>query len=214
MATGISSSARIRAFHSSTARIGILLLLAVGIPSAQQARQAKSKAKDAPLTAEQLAVYQVVLHDWIDDGKAPVNLAMQTVPFASTGAFDATACGKGLDLEPLAPGVSHRFRTLDLPHLGTATIALADPLRQAKDVDANDPEKSIVKGMQIEDAVENGYAHGMVTLSEIRFDKAHRHAVVSYGFRCGALCGNGGAAQLEKVDGVWKRKSLCSDWVS
>jgi hypothetical protein len=57
-------------------------------------------------------------------------------------------------------------------------------------------------------------SHGLATLSEIRFDKQHKHAIVSYGFYCGSLCGNGGAVVLEKVDGAWRRKSQCGDWIS
>jgi len=214
MATSNPRSTCRRVLHAPVVQIAVLALVAVTMASGQQARQARAKAKETPLTAEQLAVYQVLLHDWIDDGKTAINLSTQTAPFPSTGEFDATGCGKGLDLVPLAPAGTHRFRTVDVPQLGSGTLALVDPLRQAKDVDANDPEKSIGKGMPIEDAVDNGFAHGLVTLSEIRFDKAHKHAIVSYSFRCGGLCGHGGAIQLEKVDGAWQRKSQCSDWTS
>ena len=60
----------------------------------------------------------------------------------------------------------------------------------------------------------NGFAHGLVTLSEINFDKEHKHAIVSFSFFCGSLCGNGGTAVLEKVDGAWQRKSNCHNWIS
>jgi hypothetical protein len=214
MGTSKMKSACRRALRAFVLEIAVLALVGVALASGQHARPARSKAKDVPLSAEQLAVYQVVLHDWIDDGKTTANLSTQTVPFPLSGAFDASACGKGLDLEPSAPGASHRFRTTDVVQLGSGTVALVDPLRQAKEVDANDPEKAIAKGMAIEDAVANGFAHGLVTVSEIRFDKGHKHALVSYSFRCGNLCGHGGAVQLEKVDGVWQHKSQCGDWIS
>jgi hypothetical protein len=60
----------------------------------------------------------------------------------------------------------------------------------------------------------NGFAHGLVTVSEIRFDKKHRHAIVSFSFYCGSLSGNGGAVLLEKIDGAWQRKSQCGGWIS
>ena len=110
-------------------------------------------------------------------------------------------------MNQLSPTLVHRFRPQDLSQLGSAKINLVDPERQAKEVAENDPEKTIGKGRSIEDAVRNGFAHGLVTLSEIRFDKDHKHAIVSYGFYCGSLCGNGGAMVLEKVNGSWQRKT-------
>lgn len=187
-----------------------LTLLAV----AQQAQGPKLTVSDQPLTAEQLAVYRVVLHGWMENEVGAINLSNQTIPLPMSGTFDASECGKELDLEPASPTVVHRFRAQDLPQLGSGKIGLVDPERQAKEVAENDPGKSIDKGLSIEDAVRNGFAHGLVTLSEIRFDKEHKHAIVSYGFYCGSLCGNGGAMVLEKVEGAWRRKTACSNWIS
>jgi hypothetical protein len=119
-----------------------------------------------------------------------------------------------LDLEPVVPGIVHRFQPADLPQLGSDKIGLVDPERQRKEVAENDPGKTIGEGRSIEDAVRNGFAHGLVTVSEIRFDKEHKHAIIFYGFYCGSLCGNGGTVILEKVDGAWQRKSQCSNWIS
>jgi hypothetical protein len=123
-------------------------------------------------------------------------------------------CDKGLDLEPVVPTVVHRFRAADLQQLGSDTIVLVDSEWQTKEVAENDPGKTIGEGRSIEDAVRNGFAHGLVTLSEIRFDKTHKHAIVSYGFYCGSLCGNGGTVILENADGTWRRKSVCGAWIS
>ncbi len=144
-----------------------------------------------------------------------LNLAIQTVPLGDTGSAADESCCKGLDLEPASPTIVHRFRQQDLAQLGPSrTLTLVDPDQQKQDVRNNDPEKTVGDGRTIEDAVRNGFAHGLVTLSEIRFDKGHKHAIVSYGFYCGSLCGNGGTLVLEKMDGVWQRKSRCGDWIS
>jgi len=87
-------------------------------------------------------------------------------------------------------------------------------MAQQKEVEENDPSTSIRRGSSVHSAVENGFAHGYAWLSEIRFDKSHTHAVVSYGFRCGGLCGNGETVVLEKTNGEWKFKSQCSGWIS
>jgi hypothetical protein len=195
-------------------RLAAILLAAVGLAAAQEASETKPKISDKPLTAEQLAVYRTVLHGWMDNELSTVNLSVQTVPFPTRGASDASDCGKDLDLEPVAAALVHRFRAEDLPQLGSDKIGFVDPDRQRKEISENDPEKTIGEGRSIEDAVRNGFAHGLVTLSEIRFDKDHTHAIVSYSFFCGSLCGNGGAVVLEKVDGAWRRKSRCHDWIS
>lgn len=203
-----------RRLNGAFIHLVIVLLAAAGLAAAQEAAETKPKASDQPLTAEQLAVYRVVLHGWMDNEVSAINLSIRTVPFPTSGAFNASDCGKDLELEPVVPGVVHRFRPADLPQLGSDKIGLVDPERQRKVVAENDPGKTIGEGRSIEDAVRNGFAHGLVTVSEIRFDKEHKHAIVSYSFFCGSLCGNGGTVILENVDGAWKRKSRCGEWIS
>ena len=191
-----------------------LMVFSAGRAAAQESAETKPRVSDQPLTAEQLAVYRTVLHGWMENEVSAINLSIQTIPFPISGGFDASDCGKELELEPVVPGVVHRFRPADLPHLGSDKIGLVDPERQQREVADNDPRKTIGEGRSIEDAVRNGFAHGLVTVSEIRFDKAHKHAIVSYSFFCGSLCGNGGTVVLEKVEGAWQRKSQCSNWIS
>ncbi len=209
LGNGVVHRRRLKGFLVSLA---VVSLTATGLAAAQDAPEAKPVVSDQPLTAEQVAVYKVVLHGWMDKEVSTVNLSVQTVPFPTSGAIDAGDCGK--DLEPVAPEVVHRFRARDLPQLGPDKIVLVDPELQRREVRENDPEKTIGEGRSIEDAVRNGFAHGLVTLSEIRFDKGHNRAIVSYGFFCGSLCGNGGIIVLEKIDGAWHRKSRCGEWIS
>ena len=193
----------------------LLILAAVGLAAGQDNQEPKLKVSDKPLTAEQLAVYRVVLGSWMAQEMPALNLAVQTVPLGDTGPTADEICSKGLDLETASPTLVHRFRQQDLAQLGPSrTLTLVDPDLQKQDVRNNDPGKTFGDGRSIEDAVRNGFAHGLATLSEIRFDKSHKHAIVSYGFYCGSLCGNGGALVLEKIDGVWQYKSRCGDWIS
>jgi hypothetical protein len=201
-------------FTGVAALFAALVLVLTGLAAAQEAVESKPKVSDQPLTAEQLAVYRTVLHGWMENEVSAINLSVQTIPFPISGAFDAGDCGKDLNLEPVVPGVVHRFRPADLPQFGSDKIGLVEPERQRNEVAENDPGKTIGEGRSIEDAVRNGFAHGLVTVSEIRFDKEHQHAIVSYSFFCGSLCGNGGTVILEKVEGAWRRKSQCSNWIS
>ena len=200
-----------RGFH---APIALFLAAIVTLATAQETQEAKPKISDKPLTAEQLAVYRSVLGNWMEGEVSTLNLSIQTTPLRSEGPLGEEDCAKGLDLEPAQPGVIHRFRVQDLPQLGSKNIVLVDPEKQRKEVADNDPERTIHDGKSIEDAVSNGFAHGLVTLSEIHFSKDHKLAIVSYGFFCGSLCGNGGTVVLEKTDAGWRRKTRCSDWVS
>jgi len=202
---------------SSYCSVIVLALVAPAalIPSAAQVTsEAKPRVSAGPLTAEQLAVYRFVLGNWMQDELSTVNLSIQTESTDQAGPFGPGDCGKGLDLEPVSPGLVHRFRPEDLLQLGSGKIVLVDPDRQRKEVAENDPERGMSNGQSVEEAVRNGFAHGLVTLGEIRFSRDHKLAIVSYGFFCGSLCGNGGALVLEKSDSGWRRKSRCGEWVS
>ena len=188
----------------------LALQLTLSLVVGQETKESKPKVSDQPLAAEQLAIYRAILAGWVDDGKEPVHLAIQTVPLDE----DIGDCAKGIALEPGDPKTVHRFRKEDLAQLGSAKIGLVDPEAQEKEVSDNDPGKAIRNGSSIDEAVRNGFNHGLVTLSEIRFEKNHESATVWYGFHCGSLCGNGGTAVIKRKDGVWKRISLCSMWMS
>jgi hypothetical protein len=199
---------------SRTFTITLFALATLTLATAQDTQDAKPEVSEKPLTAEQLAVYRAILGNWMQGELATVNLSVQTVPLQSDGPLGDGECAKGLELEPAQPSLVHRFRAQDLAQLGSAKIVLVDPDRQRKEVAENDPQHTIQNGKSIEDAVRDGFAHGLVTLSEIRFSKDHKLAIVSYGFFCGSLCGNGGAVILEKTDAGWRRKSRCSEWIS
>jgi len=195
---------------SKCAGFALVLFATINFAAAQEAQP---KVSDKPLTAEQLGIYRSVLSEWMHHGWSSVNLAVQTVPLDATGPVGDSECAKGLDFEAATPEL-HRFRAADLAKLGSDNIALVDPDRQRDEVRENDPERTAGKGKSIEEAVSNGFAHGLFTLSEIRFDKQHKLAIVSYGFFCGSLCGNGGTFVLEKTDTGWSRRKRCADWIS
>jgi hypothetical protein len=180
-----------------------------------QNENVKPPISQTPFTAEQLAVYRTVLVDWFQNEKFSINLAELTT--ASTSPVesepdDDAVCAKGLALEPRTVEV-HRFQEQDLALLG-GHIRLVDPDSHAKQVREHDPGNAIRNGTSVDDAVKNGFAHGLFTLGEIRFDKSHAHAVVSFSFWCGRLCGHGSTILFEKKDGAWKQKKQCGGWIS
>jgi hypothetical protein len=180
---------------------------------------AKPAVSPDSFTSEQLAVYRAVLPGAIqsaqtDKGATPVNLADLTTSLASAAPTADAECGKGLDLEPQSSSVIHQIRPGDLALLGASNLRLLDPQRGAQEVKDNDPEKSLRRGSSVDDAVRNGFAHGLLTLSEIRFDKSHTHAIVAFSFVCGSLCGHGETLILKKTDSGWQRSGSCDTWIS
>ena len=94
-------------------------------------------------------------------------------------------------------------------------IRLVDPSKQESVVGRNDPSTTMRQGKSVDDAVDNAFANGLFSVSEIAFDKERRRALVSYTFHCGMLCGGGAIWVVEKVNGRWKKFDReCGSWIS
>ena len=101
-------------------------------------------------------------------------------------------------------------------------IVLVDPDDQEKKVAENDPQKLMHKAIdgeavtdkQLDESLKKAFASGLFTLTEIIFDKEHRHAMVAYSFFCGGLCGHGNTVILEKTGHGWKLSKWCGGWIS
>lgn len=194
--------------------VSLMALGAAGSALGQQSQDVKPIVNNKPFTTEQFAVYRAVLTIWSQGDKSAINLSVQTDPVnPNDDSFDK-ACLKGLILEKTPVAEVHRFRDEDLAQLGIAKLRLVDPELQAKEVRENDPGNAIRRGQPVDDAVSNGFAHGLLTLGEIQFDQSRTHAVVSFRFWCGMLCGHGTTMLMEKKDGMWTRKKQCGGWMS
>lgn len=193
--------------------VGFLMLASNGT-HAQASERKKPIVSDKPLTAEQLAIYRIVLKRYLSGEDGTLNLSIHTEPIEIDGPFGEHDCSKGLDLEPIEPSLVHSFQTDDLARLGFKSLRLVDPDQQGREVKKNDPSKAIREGVSVDDAVKNGFAHALFSLSEIRFDKKHGHAIVSYSFWCGSLCGNGESLVLVRKGDNWSVQQQCGGWVS
>ncbi len=198
----------------AAAFLATVVLFCLGSSLAAQLAEDPPKVAGQPLTAEQLAVYHAMLVNWDEREKAKVNLGVLTDPIAAPDDSLDKRCLKGLSLEAAPAGQVHRIRPEDLAQLGPFEFHLVEPKTGEKEVSDNDPGKAIQNGKSVHEAVENAFAHGLLTLGEIRFDKTHTHALVSFSFVCGGLCGNGSTMLLEKKDGAWTKKAQCGGWIS
>ena len=196
---------------SATPAVFAVIVLGISITFAQD--RPKPVVSETPLTAEQLAVYHALISQWMGKDKRPVNLANQTDPQGGMDAKEDKDCGEGLELEPLAATV-HHIRPEDAEQIAPGIFRLIDPDSGSDEVKKNDPENSIRNGGSVDSAVENGFAHGLFSLGEIRFDKSHTHAIVLFSFVCGGLCGHGATLVMKKTTNGWERSSDCENWIS
>lgn len=165
------------------------------------------------LSADEIAVYRAVLGDAIRRGWKHLNISASTGPLSERD-FEACDCFDGIDLEnlPAAFHTSHDLIDIVLPTKG---MRLVDPRRQSSVVYANDPGQNIGDRKSVKDAVNAAFSTGLFSMSEIAFDQEHRHAVVSYSFWCGMLCGNGATFIFERIGDQWRRSNRdCGSWIS
>jgi hypothetical protein len=141
----------------------------------------------------------------------------QSEPF-----FDKV-CVRELELESAADAIPVIHMLTAAVASSSAKIVLVDPARQQMKVNKNDPQKVVNKAIEghekvtkkeLDASVELAFSTGLFTLSEVVFDKQHRHAVVAYSFVCGGLCGHGSTLILTKVGQNWKVSKPCGSWIS
>lgn len=193
-------------------------LLVISLRAIAQEQPLKPRMSDAQLTTEQIAVYRVVLNDYLRGSDGSLNLGNITEPIDDS----EYACFRGMDAGVIkeAASVIHRIPP---SVVANTKIVLVDPDRQQTTVKANDPQNLIksaiddgqkVTDEQLDQSVKSAFSGALFELSEIVFDKGHRRAVVSYSFVCGELCGNGNTLALTKVGQGWKVAKRCRGWVS
>jgi hypothetical protein len=168
-----------------------------------------------PLSDEQLSVYRDFLKAWRPVTIKTLNLAFETDVFERTGTEGEDDCLKDFVAEATPQNVIHRFTDADVSKMGPlGGITLVDREAQRKEVASNDPVAGVQNGKSVEDAVRNGFNHGLFIFSEIQFDRRHERAVLTYTFYCGEQCGNGGSVVLSRSTGVWVIISRCQQWIA
>jgi hypothetical protein len=170
----------------------------------------------APLSTDEIAIYKAVLAGWVVGEHGVLNVSLATYPvdaLSPSHSISNCQCVKDIAVESLlAP--SHSFHNLPSDVL-SGNMRLVDAKEQAISIRNNDPGKTMGEGMPVKKAVANGFANGLFSLSEIAFDPDHHHALVSYSFRCGSLCGSGSTLMFEKIGAEWKRADRsCGGWIS
>lgn len=161
------------------------------------------------MTDDEVAVYQTFLRMYTS-GTESLNLANRTTPADMVDDH----CLKGIDWQDLA-SLRKRSRLLSPDVVKDGRVNLVDPVSQTAAVKSHDPGRTIPSGQSIDEAVRMAFEAGLLQVSEIIFDRTHQHALLSYSFNCGMLCGHGGAIIFIKVRGRWtESKRRCGGWIS
>jgi|SRR5579859_2353068 len=201
-----------------------ILLLAISAsvtPTFGQADEPKPKVSPDPLTEEQIAIYRVVLLDYLKDAKSTINLADITDTLDDNERSFNGGCPRNDSSQArTSDAVVHRFSFS--PPLDTR-VKIVDPDQQQKQIAQNDPQNLLKKAIdghenvsekQLDDSVKTAFRTGLFSFSEIVFDKNHEKVLLKYAFVCGGLCGHGHTLILKKSGGTWKIIKTCSSWVS
>jgi hypothetical protein len=196
----------------------LFALLVVRAAGSLGADKNPAKKSTVPLTADEVAVYKAFLRQYQSEGRGRINVSARTFPLDpddhSSHLSNDSECLRGIRMEGLDEA-SRRFHDLTQEVLPANNLRLVDPGSQLKVVHKSDPERNIRSRKSVQKAVADAVANGLLSLSDIAFDKAHRHAVIRYSFHCGSLCGHGYTLVFEKIGDTWKKTDrTCGGWIS
>jgi hypothetical protein len=212
----IGKNQNLRPYMTPAIVAGCLVVLFVAIIGIlfQLARYESSLRSSAGTPrGEQLAVYRALIADQIGHGKGKIHLLVQTEPLAIFEPDDRN-CEQELKLEPVPSAPINRFQSEDLDYLGSERIALLDPETLSETVVGKSFKADLSRGLPADvSLLRKVLGPPVLTLSAIRFEDGHQHAIAAYAFVCDGDCGRGEIAVLEKRDGQWKRKQECIQWV-
>src|ERR1051326_9017844 len=190
--------------------LGALLVTSYGATA-----EDKPTLSQSSMSADQIDVYRAFLSSYANGSKSPhLNLAKRTDALKLPDEKGEGGCLKGIDLDVSAhpDTVIHEFD----PKLSLReNITLVDVDEQGRVIRENDPDRTMRQGTPVNQAVDRAFASGLLTLSEVAFDKTHQYAVMKFSFRCGGLCGQGATPVFQKRQGQWKElKRECGGWIS
>jgi hypothetical protein len=194
----------------------LAILMVIGCPELSRGSGDEPVKSTISLSADEIEIYRGLLDQYASKQSGYLNISSRTYPLDAKSNRNGLTpdCLRGIELENLA-SLARSFHDLPLEVVDGKRMRLVDPKKQAKIVRDNDPDNTMRRGLSASNAVRRAYSTALFSLSEIAFDKEHRHAIVAYSFWCGSLCGQGSTLIFEKVGGKWKRVDhWCGGWIS
>jgi hypothetical protein len=165
----------------------------------------------ADTTSDIARIYEAFLSEWLGGSHSPSNVSKSAELPTSEDVDQYAECAKDNGAKD-----AHWAKAAPISDLGSVLdklsyVRLVDP----KTWHAQDPGSLIAKGQSVDSAVDAGFASALMTLSAITFNEPHDTAFFTYSFRCGRLCGHGGAVMFKRTSKGWAQsKQSCSSWTS
>jgi hypothetical protein len=186
-------------FNFCSLLIAIPLLLYGADQSTAQPSQLQPTA--LPFTSEEVAVYRAFFADHFrgKSQREPIAVSEFTL-ILQPDEGDYSDCMKGFPQNE--PPQTIRRLTEDFAKQNN--LRIVDPKLHK----IQDPEEGMRSGLSVESAVKSGLSSGILTISEIIFDKKHKRAAFRYSFYCGGLCGHAETVVYEKNHQGWKPTKL------
>ncbi len=176
-------------------------LFGIGLVSLAACRSsaAPPRQSEGALTSERLQVYADFIESFSKTNFK--SLSNRTFPLDLSGVDKYAACLQGLKLE----GSEDARKTVHLlgPEvLRGKTIRRVEAQEEGPILKQRDSDTTMRRTGPGKDASATTDP-GILTLSEIVFDKSHHFAVLKYVFLCGSRCNSGAILALEKVGSQW-----------
>ena len=123
------------------------------------------ESKDS-LTAEEIAVYKAFIASYDNGSGTKTNLSEVTVPLNAKQDVCMLPDVSWVDGEKKANTI-HRIKGDEFG----PRVHRVDPKAQAERIKESDPGRAIRQGKSVKEAVQDGFAAGLLELSEVVFDK-------------------------------------------
>lgn len=160
-----------------------------------------------------VAIYGTFLHTWSKGGKYTVTVykAAQLPTWQDTQQY--VQCAQELGERNVQWGGSFSFRNL------RSAIGKLSYIRvvRSNDLRALQRSQPAPEAATFAATVAAGYAHSLVTLSAITFNRSHTLAMFQFSSVCGGLCGYGHVVVFKKTSAGWvfePQSASCSAWMS
>lgn len=168
----------------------------------------------APQSEERDAayMYSAFLDSWSEGGKYTVNV-YKAAQLSTQDPSDFTECAQKLGEPATQWGESYSFRNLrsvigELPYVRFI---------RSTDLRALGRERSAAEAATKTAIIQAGFAHSVVTLSAITFNKQRTLAMFHFSSVCGGLCGYGHVVAFKRTPNGWvlqKKSAACGAWMS
>lgn len=193
-------------------RVSILLAATVLLTTSCGGRFTRTPA---PRNVERDAtsIYGAFLNSWTKGGKYTANVYKAAQLRTQQDTKDYAECARKLGERNTRWGESYSFRDLR---------RVIGRIPYVHFVRSNDPRALDRGGPSAEATSESAaiaatFAHSVVTLSAITFNKPHTLAMFQFSSVCGGLCGYGHVVVFKRTPNGWvlqKESTSCGAWIS